>query len=501
MHGNRRVNLELVNQLYVTPNTVDFVQISDPLILELIEGIRRLKIEVNLYFEQDLLLLEEVDIFSKKFKKIVGVIDNYSSFIRANETNIRRFFKFTSASIYKELFEGYIKPIIKILKKLKYEVRNAYMEKLEEILKDHNEINNVFVISRHQLKEKTLHIADQEIKIFKECDFINESIFATHLFFIGTPSYYDRKFSEVFYSKKTTFLGYSYFENKIVKRNAFSNLVTNQEVINTNYKDVILGKGFNGINFKTEIEKPLGSRDQEKLAKELEEKSVPLGEKVPAKLAIISNKCSIFIPVDQKVNVLDRESFKVIQRDTKQLVKGALLVFRSHNGSTLIREVADQIIGEKAAYYRSNIEKWKEKLRLNIKKKGIGKVSTILVKKYGISSATENNLKNWISVYSIRPKYLGEILNVFNFNEEEKKEIILSANSIFRAHISAGHKISQSLMEEININLENSLDENGYYKFESKVFSGAAFNIEEIKQISNKSYLVSEEDVLKIFKT
>lgn len=500
MLGNRKANIELANKLYATPNTVNFVQISEPLIEQLMEGLRKLKIEVRLYFEQDQLLWQEVDLFVKTFQKIVGVVQNYSTYIEANEPSIRRFFKFASAKIYKELFENYIKPILKILKQLKTEVRNAYMEKLEEILKDNSEKDKVSVITRHRLTGGILQFADQEIKTFKDHDYINIGIFADHLFFIGTPSYYDRKFSEIFYSKKTTFLGYSCFENTIVKRNTFSNIINEQQTINTNYKDVVLGSGFNGINFKVEIEKTLESYNQEKIVEEMEKKSASLGEKVSVKLAVISNNCSIFIPVDQKVNVLDRETLKVNSMDSKQLVAGALLVFRSQNGSTLIREVADQILGEKATYYRSNIEKWKERLRCYVEKRGVAKASTILVEKYGISSAAENNLKNWVSTYSIRPKDLDGILDIFSFNEEEKKEIILSTNYVLRAHISAGHKISQSLMAEINTNLENSLDEKGYYKFESKVFAGASFNIEEIKQISDKTYLVPEQDVLKILK-
>lgn len=501
MLGNRRANIELTNKLFAISNTVDFVQISEPLIEQLMEGIRKLKIEVKLYFEQDLLLLHEVDMFAKTFQKIVGVSLNYSTYIRNNEPSINRFHKFTNARIYRELFGNYIRPIMKTLTQLKNEVRNAYMEKLEEIVKDNSEKNNVFVITRHRLTEETIQVADRKIKAYKDSDYINIGIFADHLIFIGTPSYYDRKFSEIFYSKKTTFLGYSCFENTIVKRNAFSNVINEQQTINTNYKGVALGQGYKGINFKVEIEKGLELHDQEKIVEEMEKKSVSLEDKVFVKLAIVSNNCSIFIPVGQKVNVLNRETMKVNPMDAKQLVGGALLVFRSQNGATLIREVADQIIGEKATYYRSNIEKWKSKLRYNVEKKGIAKVSKILVRKYGISSAAENNLKNWVSAYSIRPKYLDEILDILRFNEEEKKEILLSANYIVRAHISAGHKISQTLIAEINTNLENSLDEKGYYKFESTVFAGASFNIEEIKQISDKIYLVPEQDVLKIFKT
>jgi hypothetical protein len=499
--GNRKANIKLANKLFATQNTVNFVKVSEPLIEQLINGLRELKIVGRKYYEQDSLLLEEIDLFTKSFQRIVGVIQDYSTYIHLQESIIIRFFKFTSVKIYKELFESKIKPILRLLKQLKNEVRkNAYLEKLEEILKDNIEKDNIYIITKHHFMEETIQVADKEIKVLRGQDFINTGIFADHLFFIGTPSYYDRIFSEIFYSKKTTFLGYSCFENNIVKKNTFSNLINEQQIINTNYKDVELNQGFKGINYKKEIEKPI-LHGNEKIVEEIEKKSDVFGEKVFARFAIISNNYSIFIPVGQKVNMLDRETLKVSPIDTKQLLTGDLLVFRSQNGSTLIREVADQIIGEKATYYRDNIERWKRKLNYNVEKKGLSKVSKILIKKYGISTATENNIKNWISPYSIKPKYLDKMLDIFRFSEKEKNEIILSAKYIVRGHISAGHKISQSLMAEINTNLENSLDEKGYYKFESKIFAGASFNIEEIKQISDKNYLVPEQDVLKIFKT
>src|SRR5690606_32994313 len=106
----------------------------------------------------------------------------------------------------------------------------------------------------------------------------------------------------------------------------------------------------------------------------------------------------------------------------------------------------------------------------------------------------------WVSPLCIKPDALEKMLEALSFEESEKKEIIKATSDIFSAHIKAGHKISKTLMEEINGHMEEVLGEKGYYKFESSLFAGASFNIEEINAISKKNVMVSENDILKIFK-
>nr|WGD90580.1 hypothetical protein P5665_01130 [Bacillus subtilis] len=55
-------------------------------------------------------------------------------------------------------------------------------------------------------------------------------------------------------------------------------------------------------------------------------------------------------------------------------------------------------------------------------------------------------------------------------------------------------------MKELDKHLENVVNENGFYTFESKEFKGACFNIEEIKSISNEIYFIPENEILKIIK-
>ena len=501
MLGYRRANLELANHLYKTSTSIKFIQIKEDLIAQLMETLKNLNNEVSLYYEHDELLLYETKLFIKVCRRLVGTVQNYSIYFKGYDEEIKRYFTFTKRSIYSDLNEQMVNPIIGIIKILRNQSHNGYLEKLAELVTQLPKENvNVYIITKHRLSEKVIEVDEREIKILGEKEFIDSGIFVDYLFFIGTPSYYDRKFSEVFYAKEIVFLGYTCFENRIVKNESFLDLIKQDHVINTIYRDITIEKGFVGTDYRTTFETQLEKPDVEKITTELGRKIVPISEKVEAKIATVSNGLCILLPTSQKINVLNRETLKVHQEPTKTIAVGDLLVFRSQNGSTLIRDVADQNIGEHATFYRENLEKWKKKLRTNVEKKGVSMVSKILRIKYQIKTATENNVKNWISPYSIKPKCLKEILDVFNFEEQQKQEILRSADLIFRAHISAGHKISQSLMQEMDLNLENILDEKGFYTFESKEFEGASFNIEEIHKISKETYLVPEQDVLKILK-
>lgn len=501
MHGSRRANLELANHLYKTPITISFIQINEDLITHLMEALRSLKVEVRTYYPDDEVLLKETDYFIKTVKRVAGFIGDYSTYFRTNNGEITKYFTITKRKVYSDLFRNYVKPIIELIRVLRNEHRNGYLDKLTEFISQiPNENTNVFIITKNQLSDSLLEICNRKIPVVSDKELIDSGIFVDILFFIGTPSYYNEKFSEIFYAKEISFLGYSCFENRLIKRESFSDLINKTEIINTVYRDVTLQKGFEGINFRETFDKPLFEQDDEKLITEFEGNNTSSSEKVEAKLATISNGFFIFLPVGQKINVLDRETLMVHQESTKELVVGDLLVFRSHNGSNLVREVADQILGQDAKIHRNNIEKWKRKLRININNKGISVVSKILRKKYKIKNGTENNVKHWISTYSIKPQYLKDILDALKFEEQEKGEILRSANLIFSAHISAGHKISHSLMEEISSNTEKKLDESGFYKFKSKKFEGASFNIEEIKKISKETYSISSQDVLKVIK-
>lgn len=502
MPGYRKTDLDLANKLFSSPVTIQFVKVEEERVNKLIQELKKLKFEVKTYYENDQLLLEETALFIKTCRKVVGNIRSYSTFFRTNNELIKRYFSLTKKQVYAELFKKNVEPIVDLIKVLRKQENNAFIDLLHRLNMEQNfNPEKTYILTKHMTLDQYLKVGEVKFRIMRDKDFVDLGIYGDVVIFLGTPSYFAHKFSEIFYAEYTMFLGYSCFENQLVKRKSFSNLINQNDVINTLYKDVIIEKGFSGLDYRETFITSKEKKTEEVIINQfIKNTGDSIENKVEAKLATISHNNYIFLPIGQKINIIDRESLKISQVKVRELTFGDLLVFRTQNASNLIREVADKILGTNASNYRGKLERWKRKLRFNVERKGIDKVSSILMRRYGLKVAKEQNIKNWISSYSIKPTCLDELLDIFNFDSKEKKEIIHASNEIFSAHISAGHQISQALMNELDKNLESLIDENGFYTFKSNEFEGASFNIEEIKKITKDTYYISENETLKIIK-
>ncbi|MFB6644433.1 DISARM anti-phage system protein DrmE domain-containing protein [Bacillus toyonensis] len=502
MLGYRRANLDLANKLYSSPVKVEFIQVNEKCIGQLMYALKRLKYEVEIYYENDQRLLEETKVFIEVCSKVVSTLSNYNVYFNENNELIVNYFKLTQKKIYIDLYRENVEPIINLIKILRKQQDNAYIETLLTLINEKQiSLKNSYILTKRKFLDKHIEIGSVKYKVMQDKEFVNLGVFAETVIFLGTPSYFDSKFSRIFYGKKTIFLGYSCFENRLLKRRAFSDLISHNHLINTVYNDITLDKGFSGLNSQEAFTMKKEKKSEESLIDKFENfVNRPFEENVEVKIATISQNNYIFLPIKQKINVIDRDSLKIYQEKVKDLSVGDLLIFRDQNASSLVREEADKIMGSNAGKYRGNLEEWKERLYSNVKRKGIEKVSRILKVRYGISIAKENNIRNWMSNHSIKPSCLEELLTAFKFDQYKKTEILNAAAEIRSAHISAGHHISRTLMKELDENLENMINENGSYSFESKEFEGAFFNIEEIKRISNETYSIPENETLKIIK-
>ncbi|WP_445491603.1 DISARM anti-phage system protein DrmE domain-containing protein [Niallia sp. 03133] len=502
MLGYRRANLDLANKFYSSPVKVEFLKVNEDRIGQLMHALKRLKYEVKIYYENDQLLLEETKAFIEVCSKIVSTLSNYSTYFRENNGLLVNYFTLIKKRIYADLFKKNVEPIIDLIKALRKQQNNAYIDTFVKVINEKQiSSKNIYILTKKKFSDEYIEINDMKYKVMVDKEFEDLGVFTDVVIFLGTPNYFDRKFSTIFYGKQTIFLGYSCFENRLVKRKAFSDLINHRHLINTIYNDVTFDRGFLGLDFKETFSTGMEKKSEESLINQFKNLAdIPLEEKLEVKLAIISHNNYIFLPIRQKVNVIDRDSLKIAQEEVKDLSVGDLLIFRDQNASSLVREEADKVMGIYAVEYRKNLEKWKKKLRFNVNRKGIEKVSRILTVRYGISVAKENNIKNWMSKHSIKPSCLEELLEAFKFDPHEKTKILNAADETRKAHISAGHHISRTLMKELDKNLENVIDEMGFYSFESKEFEGAFFNIEEIKKISNETYFIPENETLKIIK-
>lgn len=501
MPGYRRADLDLANKLYSSPVKVEFQKVEDDYVGRLMHALKELKQEVYIYYEGDQLLSEETDQFIKVCRRVVETLDNYSTYFQDCDKMIVKYFTLTKKQIYVDLFIGKVEPIIALLKILRKKQSNSYIDTLQKLIKNKKmSLENSYILTKKKPLRDFININGVNLRIIPDKEFVKLGVFADTVIFLGTPNYFDRKFSEIFYGKHTVFLGYSCFENRLVKNNSFSDLISRDYQISMKYKDVSLDRGHSGLNYRDAFLDNEDNKSVEAVIKLIENIKTLPEKKVEAKLATISNKNYVFLPILEEINVIDKYSLKISQAKVIDLSIGDLLVFRNQNGSNLIEEVANSIMGTNAKGYREEIEKWKKRLRYNVNKKGIKTVSRILTDRYNIAVAKETNIKNWISTYSIKPSCLNELLTALKFDMQDKEEILKASEEIVSAHISAGHIISQALMKELDQNLESVIDENGFYTFESKEFEGASFNIEEIINISNETYFIPDDYVLKVVK-
>ncbi|WP_214772076.1 hypothetical protein [Exiguobacterium sp. s39] len=502
MHGSVvRNNLNLTNKLYSSKVEVEFIKIQEEQIETLMKGLSELKKEIIIYYENDYHLIEETEKIMGVFRKILGTEKMYSSYLKENNEVIVNYFSFMKQKKYTDLFKNKIVPIITSLKIIRKNESNSYIKTLEKMVKEKKfDLDSTYVLIKHKLESGFLNIDKNYIKTINANEFLKKGIFVENIIFLGTPNYFDEKFSKVFYAENIYFLGYSCFENRIKLKNTFPDLINENEIINTTYENVTFNNNFSGGIFEgsgnLNIQKDISS-----IINNISEKKYNSNHKrIETKLVTVSNGNYIFLPLIHDVNIIDREILKVINISVNNLQNKDLLVFRNQNAIKLVQEVADKIIGDRASEYRNKLEKWKKRLRYNVKKKGLSKVSSIFISKYNILIAKENNIKNWMNDYSIKPSCLEELLFALKFDSKDRSEILKAAEIIVGAHISAGRHISQSLIESIDENLESIIDENGYYIFKSKEFEGASFNVEEIKSISSNNYFISEENILKIIK-
>lgn len=502
MHGYRRANLDLANKLYSSPVEIEFVKIEEDHLGQLMFALKELRDEVKAYYEHDHYLLDETEDFIKVCRNVVGTVLSYSNYFKENNDLIVKYFTLIKKGIYTDLFNKNAEPIINLIRVLRKQQNNAYTDTLLKLIKEKFlSPQNTYIITKRKVPSEYFEINGMKFNVMTDKELVDLGVFADVVIFLGTPSYFDSKFSTIFYGNRIIFVGYSCFENRLVKRKPFEDLINQNHQINTIYKNVTFDKGFSGLDFKEAFVNRIIKKSEETIITQIENiQNIPLEEKVEVKLATISQNNYIFLPIGQKVNVIDRDSLKVSQEKVKDLSIGDLLIFREQNASNMVKEEADIIMGNNADIYRKSLEKWKKRLRHNVETKGIEKVSKILMNRYEISVAKENNIKNWMSIHSIKPTCLKELLRAFKFDSQEISEILNAANEILSAHISAGHHISRALMDEVDNNLENVINENGFYKFESQKFEGSFFNIVEIKRISKETYFTPGNETLKIIK-
>lgn len=348
--------------------------------------------------------------------------------------------------------------------------------------------------------EKSNDELTQNITFYNPSQLLKENKIFETLIFIGPP-YIFPKYRNIFYGNKIYYIMFDFlnsgnFQNKIIHNNkeANSNLYKNVEVINEEEPTTLKSVDYyidlkEEINYK--IDKILKTHTISESENQIPEKfgQGNLISFVNDKYFIMAKNAKIRVIRLNNSNKLKNE-LTVEKLNLNSLKIGDWILIKSDSDENLIKNEAKKIIGEhKYNHYLENVKLYKKSLLKKSKNFESLEGFKSELKNHGINLKDINTLKTWISLETVKPKSLMEILNYLNFSDIGKKNIFHSAKEINKTHILAGKLILQKLSENIKeINYTefiNEMSENREYILETE--DKGTYFIEEIEFISEKT--------------
>lgn len=174
---------------------------------------------------------------------------------------------------------------------------------------------------------------------------------------------------------------------------------------------------------------------------------------VPAGLYRLEDDLLALMPVgEEKVTSLDLDGQtpRPVRVSASSIQPGEFVVLRRDPSDDLLRQVADQILGEKKDEVREKQREWKARLNDRCKEKGVKTVANELQRR-GAEKASEENVYRWIHSDIIRPQLEGDLRTIMEYiGLEDLHEDYWDALSIIvSAHQRAGFKIKDLLLARV----------------------------------------------------
>lgn len=472
------------------------------LFAECLEAYRK---EVQVRYDSDEHLNEVLNLLRRVFFKFIGSFMPYKKVISEEVRNelLKRFYQIKNS--YPELFSSRVIDIAKTFKEITEANENSMVEYLQDNINNNLKgTHRIAIVTKRalSLEEKNKFvlglIVGHRINYFTENSFRKEINIFDEVFYIGSPNYFGEYVRTTFKGKEITFVSYDMFTNSLNPKSEFEDL-DNKGVYSTLYEQVTFGKPIQKEVLINLEEKELLNNAVNKLLDEQKRTVSNTTDAIEASIVYLENDRFLFAPQDSKIRVFlpEEKSNFVKQKNFKDVEEDDYIVIRNESDTKLIAEVADHILKSKAKSYRQLQEKWKKRLRYNVEKKGINRVSQILSRKYRLKTASTVSIRNWCNENSICPTELPKLLKALKFTEDEVKEIYSKMQEIKRAHLKAGRLISSKLMNELSTEILLELGEQGYYTFTSQEFDGASFNIERVVSIDQSRYLIAPYNLMK----
>ena len=175
----------------------------------------------------------------------------------------------------------------------------------------------------------------------------------------------------------------------------------------------------------------------------------------------------VFLSADQLVYLAEEGSVYRLAEETKpgtgqprcqnvehidvvEVGVGDILLFAEDGGGRMIQQVADQILGFRAATYRSLQAEWKSAYSANLSSAGDAYILQRL-QELGAKAVTLGMVRNWRSVLNIGPGSWGnfEALLKFCGLDDHREEIFTATRAIRSAHIQAGAQLAGRLRDKM----------------------------------------------------
>lgn len=490
------MDIDFFNAIYSDKKKVDFLHIKQDDFAHLYASLKALSKEVNTYYAHEDGLIELLIAIRKGVNKFFTSIEDYQYVISNNLASLIQNLS-EIKSKYEELFQVYCSPIVKSL----ISIKDTYHDTnflIKEVVNHLNVAKNQCIVVRYESSIDSI----EGVPIIKASKYLRLGEFYDEVFFIGSPDFFDSRFSQLFLAKQTYFVTYDFFQNKIRSSKRFEQLKKSEQ-IDTLFQKVSISRGYQGeiasVDFG-EIQQEVLSTEEIVLRHEKNANAVKDSEKVDAKLVILNNKYYTFIPLETNVRTIEKDKLAITNQKISNLNIGDWILFRNNSNSDLVIDVANRLLGDEHQKYRRQQNRWKKRLKSVIDNNDMGKVIRILQKK-GVKNAKLINIENWLGPNNIRlQKDFNIFLAALKFDEEAIKEIVEAMGVLHSTHLSAGKQITSELVKELTEEKIEEIIEQGYATFTSPLVPGASFNIEAIKEIVDSTVKVSRADTMTIWR-
>ena len=218
-------------------------------------------------------------------------------------------------------------------------------------------------------------------------------------------------------------------------------------------------------------------------------------DEVEARLFLLAEDHGVLLEsVGKKQEVVepDLEGDDRIQTvDVADLDAGHHVLLRTQGDGSLVRVEADRLLGTFAGPLREDQREWKRRLRAANASYGMDGLCRRL-EQAGCAKASPQNVRNWMSLGSIRPRKASfrAIMKVIGIEDDEV--FWISMTKIYSAHISAGRTISNQLKAVVGDKDLDDLIRTGRMQFELDEGAGGTLDAFRVDDVDDELHFVAE---------